>query len=146
MHRHYPALQRVIRTLSHLPLSSIEMQALAELEELSAELLASTPYSRSLFTIENGPINIWGYYNPNQNWNGWEMPLFEMHNIVGFLTSIDNEWKYNHATDSIVTYYRDAPEEVDEWPGKDILVDGKTIHVYPVGAGLWVWEKAPLES
>ena len=48
---------------------------------------------------------------------------------------------YNEASDSFFIHELDEDEEYEpiEYSGEDIMIDGKAIRAYPIGAGSWIW-------
>jgi hypothetical protein len=80
-------------------------------------------------------------YVVNRSWNGWAMPAFTRDQGNRWI-----EWqnkaqagaaRFDATRDAFVSRF--AGEEEEVWPGIDVLIDGKSEHVYGIGAGVWVW-------
>ncbi len=81
------------------------------------------------------------YVVPGYRWNGWAMPYFDaataqrLAPLCGLTFDDDRD-----------TFIANGPQwDIDpefgpeEFPGHDITVDGKVVHVYGIGAGSWCW-------
>lgn len=74
------------------------------------------------------------YYNGTR-WNGWSMPQFERE--VGLrLCEHMPDLRYDEKLDAF--FIGDEDGEC-EYKAEQISVDGRTIKVYPIGAGFWCW-------
>jgi|ThiBio_inoc_plan_1041526.scaffolds.fasta_scaffold03759_5 hypothetical protein len=74
------------------------------------------------------------YYNGTR-WNGWSMPQFELE--VGLkLCELMPDLRYDKERDAFLIGDEDGE---CEFLAEMISVDGRTITVYPIGAGFWCW-------
>lgn len=76
-------------------------------------------------------------YEIGPTYNGWVSPAFtfEVANEI-----LKNCYKYlfffNKDEDTFIIDYGTFTEQ---FKGKDYTIDGKTIHLYPIGSGEWTW-------
>lgn len=76
-------------------------------------------------------------YTDGRKWNGSGMPYFEKSAILDFLSlGYMPGTTYNEEHDCFIT---DLEGETEECHATTILVGGKSIKVYPLGAGSWTW-------
>jgi hypothetical protein len=91
------------------------------------------------------------YIIDNEYWNGWAMPYFTREQaevyaaaqraFSGETTPEGNPTvTYQEYNDQYVTMLEG--EGIESWGNEDIVIDGETIHTYPIGAGCWIWEEA----
>ena len=76
------------------------------------------------------------YLDPEEEWNGWACPYFEKYEVermAAWLPEFDDSLVYSAEEDSFTTTY--DPDLPEVFKGED--VDG--MHLYPVGAGSWIW-------
>jgi hypothetical protein len=81
-----------------------------------------------------------------QYWNGWACPAFERAEAERVMQAMyvgpGAWWEYDAPTDTFRGVLEGgAPEDIDEWQGSDILVDGRSVHVYFIGAWAWIWDE-----
>lgn len=100
-------------------------------------------YQPGKFEIDGMKPSFPGFYTPGNTWNGWQRPAFRKAVAERVM-----KWKlvyikmmYDPKTDTFWGYSTDN-REWEGWPGKDITVNGKKVHVYPIGAGAWIWDLA----
>lgn len=92
----------------------------------------------------DGTVSVPAYLDPNDRWNGFARPFFRKEDVLliqSMLGSIggNEAVKYDADEDAFVVNSacgEEYDEDYDEWfYGTDI--DG--MHLYPIGAGSWVW-------
>lgn len=80
-------------------------------------------------------------YTLGDKWNGWAMPLFGKESAMRIAEQF-GDMTYDEERDVFILntqeYYPDEPNE--EFAGQDIMVNGETVRVYPIGAGFWTWD------
>lgn len=115
-------------------------------EDCSGDDTTEGEFRKANFRIEDGDIHQ-GYTQGGRG-NGWAMPCFNKgvaEKIIESLCNFDeNKAPYCWETDLFTIY---APQEIvpDGYVGRDIVVEGKTIHTYAIGAGSWCWDEcAPI--
>lgn len=104
------------------------------------EFWAKQPWRKTEFQIECGPK--YEGYTKGEHWNGWACPRLTKEAALKLCADTDNGmiW-YNEERDMIVSQNDfEDPTDNEEFEGKDIIVDGEVIHVYPVGAWSWIWD------
>jgi len=80
-------------------------------------------------------------YSRGQRWNGWDCPYF----VQGVASRVcerhyDGGFFFDDARDAFVCWFADDPKEQDVWSGMDIQTEDGIQHVYPIGAGNWIWD------
>lgn len=87
----------------------------------------------------DGLVSTPAYVDDNDRWNGWLCPYFkaeDVHLIQEMLDLIDDDDVVEYDADEDAFVVRDVVDGDEEWYyGKD--VDG--MHLYPIGAGCWIW-------
>ena len=76
------------------------------------------------------------YLDPEEEWNGWACPYFEkseVERMAAWLLEFDDGLVYSTEDDTFTTTY--DPDLPEAFKGED--VDG--MHLYPIGAGSWIW-------
>lgn len=79
------------------------------------------------------------YVDPNDRWNGFACPYFRKED-VRLINDMLSEFgstehiEYDADNDSFVCF-NESKAEIERFAGEDI--DG--MHLYPIGAGSWVW-------
>lgn len=76
------------------------------------------------------------YLDPKEEWNGWACPYFEkseVERMAAWLPEFDDGLVYSAEDDTFTTTY--DPDLPEVFKGED--VDG--MHLYPIGAGSWIW-------
>lgn len=101
--------------------------------------------------IINGVEGVFsGFTKGEKWWTSFECPYFSKEEADKFVKAYNND---AYATDCKAGYDADNdtfwfetvagdPDSVDEFKGVDITVDGKAIHVYPLGKECWIWTEA----
>lgn len=87
-------------------------------------------------------------YHKGQMWNGFAVPYFERAEALRVAASVAQSGEsytgfiFDEKTDAVVLVPHGgaATEAVT---GEDIVVDGRTLHVYGIGAGGWRWDSGP---
>jgi len=95
------------------------------------------------FTID-GWITAEGIHNPEQSWNGYAVPFFNLEQ-AGYITEksnadidYDETWeRYNIKDGKIFLEFHgfDEKNEIEEVPS----VDFEGVTYFGIGAGSWVW-------
>lgn len=84
-------------------------------------------------------------YTFDQTWNGFACPYFtreEGDAVLYYCIASGDEGHYDQQEDTfMVTYPPEAGGETDSFPGIDVEVDGKPMHLYPIGAWHWCWSE-----
>lgn len=83
-------------------------------------------------------------YMDDRVWNGWAMPYFEFEAAKEAVKPFNG--RYDAARDVFIVPASDGGEEPEEFAACPLLIDGKTIKVYPIGAGSWCWDKQPMPT
>lgn len=98
-------------------------------------------YQPGKFEIDGMRPSFPGYHIVGKYWNGWEMPCFQKAAAERVMKKFYRKVTYDKKTDTFWGL-NDDYNEWEGWPGKDITVAGKKVHVYPIGAGAWIWDLA----
>lgn len=96
-------------------------------------------WKESRFQIDGGPV--FNGYTTGQHWNGWAMPYFTLEvglEITKSHGSDEYPARYDEATDTFV--FEMGEDGPDLFKGQDIDIDGQILHLYPIGAGYWIWD------
>jgi hypothetical protein len=101
-------------------------------------------FYKSVFTTDN--IHVFEGYTKGDKWNGWDTPYFTKDVALKVLEWLKqrldyHKSEYDSKLDAMITAYES--DDVEVWEGMDIVVNGETIHVYPIGAYSWIWETIP---
>lgn len=108
------------------------------------------PFSKALFSIEDSDIHrIPGWFREHDDWNGFAQPYFEKEaadEVKSAVSSAMGDFgkiEYVESSDEYWVYYSDfgteeTPDEVVK--GENITTPEGERHVYPIGAGSWVWD------
>ena len=81
-------------------------------------------------------------YSKGQRWNGWAMPYFPAESAMALREHLPGLC-YDATRDVFVDDSEEnEPDEVI-FPAEEIIVDGKPVKVYAIGAGYWCWELEP---
>lgn len=106
----------------------------------------------SAFEI-NDNIAIYDGYTDGTHWNGWACPWFTKETaleIADAHNALMNEFNallpnnkayaiYNKTEDTFIFYGYDEAE-TEEFKGEDFTINGKTLHLYPIGNNCWIWD------
>jgi hypothetical protein len=99
-------------------------------------------YRLAKVAIDGIPLD--AYIIANESWNGWAMPYFTREQLEAYISwqNATNCANFDEAEDVVkVILDPDDSEWTYKYGGEDIVVDGKTLHVYGVGAGDWAWSE-----
>ena len=79
-------------------------------------------------------------FTRGDTWNSWECPFFSFEVAEQIAEAYEKlgHWASFHETDDAF-YFRTEGEDEAEGFGS-VAVDGHKL--YPIGAGVWIWEKA----
>ena len=77
-------------------------------------------------------------YTNGQRWNGWALPYFPAEAAHALLEHMP-DLRYDASQDAFVSKAVDGESQDDVFPAQELLVNGKSIKVYAVGAGSWCW-------
>lgn len=89
------------------------------------------------------PVQLYRGYTHGETWNGWECPYF----TLDVATTIADRYSeasghpagYDDEEDCVYFSDPDWPEP-ESFAGIDVVDgEGQVRHLYPVGAGSWVW-------
>lgn len=74
-------------------------------------------------------------------WNGWATPFFEIEEAKRIQETM-GDLSYDEKRDVFIfkTEDDDPEDPPEEFAGQDLVVNGETKRVYPIGAGLWTWD------
>lgn len=79
-------------------------------------------------------------YSNGRRWNGWAMPYFTIESgksLLGFMPDL----RYDSQRDAFVSKaYDDDQAEEEVFPAETLVIDGRPIQTYAIGAGFWCWE------
>lgn len=78
-------------------------------------------------------------YTNGQRWNGWAMPYFPAeaaHSLLGHMPDL----RYDSARDAFVMKSDEDQAEEEVFPAETLVIDGRPIKTYAIGAGSWCWE------
>lgn len=100
---------------------------------------------KSKLIIDSMPDQVFsGFIEKNKFWNGWVCPWFTKRITEKILNTFKYDWFYDKATDSYKYVTPDGDFAETIVTGKDIIVDSKLKHLYPLGNCEWIWsEYAP---
>jgi hypothetical protein len=102
---------------------------------------AGLAWKADKFDIEGGPS--FAGWHRGDNWNGWACPYFEKAEADRVLAEMGNGWevaKFDAEKDAYVFLSEGCREdEQDVFKGEDVEINGKKMHLYPVGAYCWIW-------
>jgi hypothetical protein len=98
---------------------------------------------RSFFTIDGGPV-VEGY-TYRGHWNGWAVPFFNKEQADRVAIAYKGRYlpaqdAYQFSGDGYPLTKDTKDEDTDIFPGEDLVIDGNTLHVYPIGGGCWCWD------
>lgn len=77
-------------------------------------------------------------YTNGQRWNGWAMPYFPAETAHALLEYMP-DLRYDASQDAFVSKSDGGESQGDVFPAQELLVNGKPVKVYAVGAGSWCW-------
>lgn len=79
-------------------------------------------------------------YSNGRRWNGWAMPYFTIESgksLLGFMPDL----RYDSQRDAFISKaYDDDQAEEEVFPAETLVIDGRPIQTYAIGAGFWCWE------
>ncbi|MDP3350396.1 MAG: hypothetical protein Q8S92_15505 [Hydrogenophaga sp.] len=78
-------------------------------------------------------------YHDTTRWNGWGMPYFTLEAGNQLATLMPN-LRFVQERDAFVHTSEEDGEEVLDFIGQVIEVDGQRIKAYAIGAGYWCWD------
>ena len=104
---------------------------------------------RTQFSL--GDATLFAGYTLGERWNGFACPYFTAQQANTWMAHYNAQYhaeygidtvRYDADHDAYVITYPDDPERpADIYAGKDLeTVDGRR-HVYPIGAGDWIWSE-----
>jgi hypothetical protein len=96
----------------------------------------------SLDALQDTPIP--AYVVEGEDWNGWAIPFLPKESadaLIPLMAAIDGTMSYDAEDDVYTVRLTDNPDDGDNdvSQGVDIVVDGQTVHAYPIGAMSWCW-------
>lgn len=78
-------------------------------------------------------------YHDTRRWNGWGMPHFTLE-AGKQLASLMPNLRYVKERDAFIHTAVELDDEDLEFLGQVIMVDGRRITAYAIGAGFWCWD------
>lgn len=134
---------------------SKERIALEALREDCAECQhKARQWKLSVVGIDGGK-NFAAYVLTTQHWNGWSIPFFtkEQAELVAAEQSehgVAIKYLGNDEDGGMDAYECNTEpnqeDTVEIYEGEDIVVDGQTIHTYPIGGWSWIWDTITREE
>lgn len=82
------------------------------------------------------------YLRDELRWNGWQMPVFEREHLERTLGD-GGYYVGSWDGDTFVVTHPDQDDGPERYEATTILVDGRLIPVWGVGAGSWTWSLVP---
>lgn len=82
-------------------------------------------------------------YTDGRRWNGWECPWFTREvaeQIMKDLNSDDVKTEYDEKADTYIVHWCEGTDDV--FDGADMNTEDGIKHLYPIGAGCWIWDEA----
>ncbi len=101
-------------------------------------LMKTTP-TAAAFALESLGNQLFEGYAEGELWNGWERPLFPFESAQQ-IAEAANEFQtafYDALADEFIFETEDG--ETERFGAVEVEQIGK---LYPIGAGLWIWERA----
>ena len=106
---------------------------------------------KAKFYIDGLGDGIYPGFTEGDHWNGFACPFFEKETGMKIIDAwiaagkeITPEVEYTASfdleTDSFY-FDDDCGDGSIQFEGLDIVYEGKTVHVYPIGASFWVWDE-----
>ena len=82
-------------------------------------------------------------YAEGTYWNGWAKPWFTFDVAKEIMHDYNphcegNYMVYNSREDMFAIVQDNG--DIEEYKGKDLIVNGDILHLYPIGNGCWVWD------
>lgn len=106
---------------------------------------------KAQFTLDcidetEGSVTPFKGYTHGDHWNGWATPYFardEAQRVAAALNKVyanpHYAW-YDRGQDAFANFYEgDDPNDIEEWHGKQVEVDGQMLTLYAIGAYCWTW-------
>ena len=98
---------------------------------------------KTVFTIDVSEQYYEGYTD-NRHWNGWECPWFTKEVADVIMSDLNKDGirtMYDVTKDTYIIddQYNDT---VDTYKGCDVETLNGIKHLYPIGAGCWIWDEA----
>lgn len=81
-------------------------------------------------------------FSDGDTWNGFACPYFEYSEAVRVLQTLGNQWEYVKEDKAFIVRNLADPDDLEpeEFEVISIVVDGRTIEVYAIGAYSWIWD------
>ena len=84
-------------------------------------------------------------WTQGSDWNGWAVPHFEFREAQRLVQlhqrTYGPESAWYDADDDEFAFILDGDDVPETFPASEIVAEGKTLKVYPIGAGCWIWEE-----
>lgn len=106
-------------------------------------MINNNGWYKAKFQIESDENIFEGYTKKGVFWNGWSCPYFTLNIVKEILDVFDDiDAIYDESLDTFIfTKPDDYDKDPEIYEGEDILIDGKIIHVYGIGAYHWIWDE-----
>lgn len=87
------------------------------------------------------------YVVVGQHWNGWAIPVFTREQADVWMAAYSKIIEkfpflgvsYDESLDAYIVKDEDNGMEDEVFEGEDLVIEGKTLHVYEIGAYCWTW-------
>jgi len=101
------------------------------------------------------------YMDTEYRWNGWVCPWFTKEQAEAFMAQANancdaagggqgtGRTHYDEAKDAYVVDNNEGEGEdgePDVFEGEDVEVDGKILHLYPIGNTCWIWDEVEAQE
>ena len=84
-------------------------------------------------------------YIRGENWNGWAGPVFTFEQAKR-VQEVHSNLEFWPERDAFVTPRHDEDEEEEVFRGRNELIDGVIVKVYPIGTRNWIWDEVQPEE
>lgn len=111
----------------------------SELRLVPADEQKQPLWRRTRFSLDGLDGSFEGWTN-GELWNGWDRPFFESEEAQRLISQLtDSKPRFDAQNDAFITV---SSDEDEVWQAETAtLLGGRTIKVYPIGAGSWCWEE-----
>ncbi len=113
-----------------------------EASDFTTDGLAGRIAQHGEFYIDDPDSTQYPGFSFGFTWNGWACPFFSCdvaQEIIADFVAKGGDGTYEDATDS---FWFQAGDLTVDIAGIDIETPDGMQHVYPIGAGMWVWDDA----
>lgn len=114
-------------------------------EHFQTKTFAGRTAYKTEFYIDDPDTVHYAGYSFGLQWNGWACPYFpkaSADQLVANLIAEADENEAGYSAERDVYWFRNPNEgEADEYGALDIQTPDGPQHVYPIGAGSWIWDE-----